>query len=54
QDDLLAPPVYTRPEVFRNWRVPEVLMSGNHKLIDEWRYEQSVARTKEKRPDLLK
>lgn len=54
QDDLLAPPVYTRPEVFRNWRVPEVLMSGNHKLIDEWRYDQSVARTKERRPDLLK
>lgn len=54
QDDLLAPPVFTRPEIFRNWRVPEVLMSGNHKLIDEWRYEQSVERTKERRPDLLK
>jgi tRNA (guanine37-N1)-methyltransferase len=54
QDDLLAPPVYTRPEVFRNWRVPEILLSGNHKLIDEWRYEQSIQRTKERRPDLLK
>lgn len=54
QDDLLAPPVYTRPEVFRNWRVPEILLSGNHKLIDEWRYEQSIQRTIERRPDLLK
>ncbi len=54
QDDLLAPPVYTRPENFRGWAIPEVLKSGNHKLIDEWRYEQSVERTKEKRPDLLK
>jgi tRNA (guanine37-N1)-methyltransferase len=53
QDNLLAPPVYTRPEEFRGWKVPDVLMSGNHKLIDEWRHEQSVQRTKEKRPDLL-
>ncbi len=53
QDNLLAPPVYTRPEEFRGWKVPEVLMSGNHKLIDEWRHEQSVKRTEEKRPDLL-
>ncbi len=53
QDNLLAPPVYTRPEEFRGWKVPGVLMSGNHKLIDEWRYEQSVQRTKERRPDLL-
>lgn len=52
QDNLLAPPVYTRPEEFRGWRVPEILMSGNHKLIDEWRHEQSVLRTKERRPDL--
>jgi tRNA (guanine37-N1)-methyltransferase len=54
QDNLLAPPVYTRPEEFRGWKVPDVLMSGNHKLIEEWRYEQSLRRTKEKRPDLLK
>jgi tRNA (guanine37-N1)-methyltransferase len=53
QDNLLAPPVYTRPEIFRGWKVPEVLMSGNHKLIDEWRHEQSLQRTREKRPDLL-
>lgn len=53
QDNLLAPPVYTRPEDFRGWKVPEVLMSGNHKLIEEWRHEQSVKRTKERRPDLL-
>ncbi len=53
QDQLLAPPVYTRPEVFREWSVPSVLMSGNHQLIEEWRYEESVKRTKERRPDLL-
>jgi tRNA (guanine37-N1)-methyltransferase len=53
QDNLLAPPVFTRPEVFREWKVPEVLMSGNHKIIEEWRYEQSVLRTKLRRPDLL-
>lgn len=54
QDNLLAPPVYTRPEEFRGWRVPEVLLSGDHKKIDEWRYEQSLSLTKEKRPDLIK
>jgi tRNA (guanine37-N1)-methyltransferase len=53
QDNLLAPPVYTRPENFRGWKVPEVLMSGNHKIIEEWRHEQSLIRTKERRPDLL-
>lgn len=53
QDNLLAPPVYTRPEIFREWKVPDVLMSGNHKLIGEWRHEQSVKRTEERRPDLL-
>ncbi len=52
QDDLLAPPVYTRPEDFRGWKVPEILMSGNHKKIEEWRYEQSLQRTKERRPGL--
>lgn len=54
QDNLLAPPVYTRPVDFRGWKVPDVLMSGNHKLIDEWRHEQSVQRTKDRRPDLHK
>jgi len=53
QDNLLSPPVYTRPEDFRGWKVPEILMSGNHAKIEEWRYEQSLLRTKEKRPDLL-
>ena len=53
QDNLLAPPVYTRPEIFRVWKVPDVLMSGNHKLIDEWRHNQSLERTKKLRPDLL-
>ncbi len=54
QDGLLAPPVYTRPEEFRNWKVPAVLMSGDHKKIEEWRYDRSVERTRERRPDLLK
>lgn len=53
QDNLLAPPVYTRPEEFRGWKVPEILLSGNHKLIEEWRHEQSVKRTTERRSDLL-
>jgi len=53
QDNLLAPPVYTRPEEFRGWKVPEILLSGNHKLIEEWRAEQSLQRTKDRRPDIL-
>jgi tRNA (guanine37-N1)-methyltransferase len=53
QDNLLAPPVYTRPEDFRGWKVPDILMSGDHKKIEEWRHDQSLQRTKEKRPDLL-
>ena len=53
QDDLLAPPVYTRPVDWNGMKVPDVLMSGDHKKIDEWRYEQSVRRTKERRPDLF-
>ena len=53
QDNLLAPPVYTRPVEFRGWRVPDVIMSGNHAKIDEWRFEQSLERTKARRPDLL-
>jgi len=53
QDDLLAPPVYTRPAEFRGWKVPEILLSGDQKKIDEWRYEQSVIRTEKRRPDLF-
>ena len=54
QDNLLSPPIYTRPENFRRWKVPDILMSGNHAKIEEWRYEKAVERTKERRPDLLK
>ena len=53
QDNLLAPPVYTRPENFKGWNVPSVLLSGNHQRIEDWRHEQAVSRTKERRPDLL-
>lgn len=54
QDGLLAPPVYTRPEVWQGMKVPEVLTSGHHKNIEAWNYEQSIERTKSRRPDLLK
>ncbi len=54
QDDLLAPPVYTRPEDFRGWKVPNILTSGNHSKIEEWRSEKSIEITQERRPDLLK
>jgi len=53
QDNLLAPPVYTRPADFRGWKVPQILLSGDQKKIDEWRYEQSVIRTEKRRPDLF-
>lgn len=53
QDNLLAPPVYTRPADFNGWKVPEILLSGNFPKIDEWRHEQALKRTEEKRPDLL-
>ncbi|MCE7071237.1 tRNA (guanosine(37)-N1)-methyltransferase TrmD [Dyadobacter sp. CY327] len=53
QDNLLAPPVYTRPADFEGHKVPEILMSGHEAKIEEWRYEQSVQRTRERRPDLL-
>ncbi len=53
QDNLLAPPVYTRPANYKGWEVPDILLSGNFKAIDEWRHEQSVERTKERRPGLL-
>ncbi len=54
QDDLLAPPVYTRPADFRGMPVPEILLSGNFARIDEWRHQQSVERTRQRRPDLLR
>ncbi|RPD46534.1 tRNA (guanosine(37)-N1)-methyltransferase TrmD [Paracnuella aquatica] len=53
QDGLLAPPVYTRPADFRGWKVPDILLSGDPKKIEEWRYEQALQRTKDRRPDLL-
>jgi tRNA (guanine37-N1)-methyltransferase len=53
QDNLLAPPVYTRPADFNGWKVPDILLSGNFPKIDEWRHDQAVKRTEEKRPDLL-
>ena len=53
QDNLLAPPVYTRPSDFNGWKVPDVLLSGNDRLIEEWRYQQSLERTKARRPDLF-
>ena len=53
QDDLLAPPVYTRPENFEGMLVPEILLSGNDRKIAEWRQEQAIERTKKRRPDLL-
>jgi len=53
QDNLLAPPVYTRPAEFMGWRVPDILTGGNTPEIEKWRFEQSVRNTREKRPDLL-
>ncbi len=53
QDGLLAPPVYTRPAEYKGWKVPEVLLSGHERKIAEWRHEQSLERTKKRRPDLL-
>lgn len=52
QDNLLAPPVYTRPEVWRDMSVPEILLCGDPKKIEDWRFEQAMQRTREKRPDL--
>jgi tRNA (guanine37-N1)-methyltransferase len=54
QDNLLAPPVYTRPADYKGWTVPEVLLSGHERKIQEWRHEQSIERTKLLRPDLTK
>ncbi|TDH25548.1 tRNA (guanosine(37)-N1)-methyltransferase TrmD [Segetibacter sp. 3557_3] len=53
QDNLLAPPVYTRPAEFKGWKVPDVLLQGDPKKVDDWRHEQSLLRTKNRRPDLL-
>jgi tRNA (guanine37-N1)-methyltransferase len=53
QDNLLSPPVYTRPANFKGWKVPDILLSGDLKKIDDWRYEQAVQRTEQRRPDLL-
>ena len=53
QDDLLAPPVYTRPAVYNGWEVPKVLLSGNEAVINDWRHEAAVKKTKERRPRLL-
>lgn len=54
QDNLIAPPVYTRPAEYRGWRVPDVLLSGHEANIEKWRHEKSVERTRLRRPDLLK
>ena len=53
QDGLVSPPVYTRPADFNGWKVPEVLLSGNPKLIQAWQDEQAIARTRERRPGML-
>ena len=54
QDDILAPPVYTRPAEYNGWEVPDILLSGNEGAIEKWRYEKSLERTQQRRPDLLK
>ena len=53
QDNLLAPPVYTRPAEYKGWKVPEILLSGNERKINEWEHEQALERTRRLRPDLL-
>lgn len=52
QDNLLAPPVYTRPAEYRGWKVPEILLSGDPRKIADWRYEMALQRTRERRPDI--
>lgn len=54
QDDLLAPPIYTRPSEYKGWKVPDILLSGHNENIDKWREEQAFKRTEALRPDLLK
>ncbi len=53
QNNLVSPPVYTRPREFRGWKVPDILLSGNERLIEEWKFEQAVERTKKRRPGIL-
>ena len=53
QDNLLAPPVYTRPAEFRGWKVPDILLSGDPKKIEDWRHDQSMSKTQNKRPDMM-
>jgi tRNA (guanine37-N1)-methyltransferase len=53
QDNLIAPPVYTRPAEYKGWQVPEILLSGHQAKIEAWRHDQSLERTKKKRPELL-
>jgi tRNA (guanine37-N1)-methyltransferase len=53
QDNLLAPPIYTRPADYNGWKVPDILTSGNTPKVEEWRMEQALQKTKERRPDLL-
>ena len=54
QDNLLAPPVYTRPAEYNGWKVPDILLSGHQARIDDWKHEQALERTRRLRPDLLK
>jgi tRNA (guanine37-N1)-methyltransferase len=54
QDDLISPPVYTKPFNYKGWTVPEILLSGHQAKVDEWKMEQSIERTKQRRPNLLK
>lgn len=53
QNNMIAPPIYTRPAEYKNWKVPKELLSGNKKIIDEWNQQQRIIKTKEKRPELL-
>jgi tRNA (guanine37-N1)-methyltransferase len=53
QDDLVSPPTYTRPAEYNGWKVPNILLSGNEKLINQWKHEQSVERTRQRRPDMI-
>ena len=53
QDNLLSPPVYTRPSEYKGWKVPDILLSGNDAAIDEWRRSKALQRTQERRPDML-
>ncbi len=54
QDNMISPPVYTRPREYRGWKVPDILLSGNENLIEEWKYEQALKRTRMKRPEMIK